>query len=476
MKKIALVLLISLLFVGCAQASNENSAFGESEYSYVLSALDDNSTSFDDNLSHDAISEILSESSYSDDKSCVNNEIESSDDLSIYPDEESSDGDQAEENKYLKAVWITQFDLMSVYVENGAQRNEDSFKKLVTKMLDNIKIDGYNTIMLQARPYADSFYISEFFPVSNYISGRFGNEDIYDAFGIIVGLANERNISVHAWINPMRGMRTSEISSVPDKYLIKKWYTDENYRGKYIVEYDGRVYLNPAYEEVRALIANGAKEICEKYEIDGVHIDDYFYPTTNTSFDESAYKEYENNGGAKSLSKFRNEMLDLMVSGMYSAIKSVDNRLLFGISPVGNIQITYETLYTDVYKWCSEEGYIDYICPQIYFGLEHDTHDFISVFNTWNDIIKTDKVKIYAGMTLGKAKGLVDNYAGSGKNEWIENKDVIKRCLEYLQTRSECEGIIMFCYQHMYNPISGVSVKETEQERNNMKNALEKLS
>ena len=79
-------------------------------------------------------------------------------------------------------------------------------------------------------------------------------------------------------------------------------------------------------------------------------------------------------------------------------------------------------------------------------------------------------------MTLGKAKSGVDNYAGKGKLEWTENKDVLKRCLEFIKTRKECQGIVMFCYQHMYDPITGISVAETQLERDNMKSALNNLS
>lgn len=377
--------------------------------------------------------------------------------------------------EFMKAVWLSQFDLKPIYQSGGKQRSEIEFKILIKKVLDNLKKDGYNTIIVQVRPYADSFYPSEFYPVSNFVSGNFGDENIYDPFEIIIEYAHERNFSVHAWVNPMRGMTTKEIENVPDEYLVKKWFDNADTKGKYIVELDGRLYLNPAYSEVRTLIANGAKEICEKYDVDGVHIDDYFYPTTNASFDKSAFDEFVKAGGKSSLDKFRNEMLNLMVSEIYSSIKSVDENILFGVSPAGNINNTYKQLYADVYKWCSNSGYLDYICPQIYFGLEHESYDFVSVYNTWKNIIKRDDIKLVVGMTLGKAKQGYDNYAGSGKNEWSEHKDILKRCLEYLSEKEECSGISFFCYQYMYDPLSGVSVAETKLERENMKKIFSNL-
>lgn len=270
-------------------------------------------------------------------------------------------------------------------------------------------------------------------------------------------------------------MTAEEIKKVPEQYLIKQWHNDENKNGDYLVELNGRIYLNPAHEEVRALIAAGAKEVSERYDIDGVHIDDYFYPTTETSFDAKAYDQFLAEGGKKSLKTFRYENIDAMVGAMYDAIKSVDERILFGISPAGNINTTYNNLYTDVYKWCSEEGFLDYICPQIYFGLEHQTHDFKKVYHTWEAIIRNSNIRLAVGMTLGKAQSGVDNYAGTGKNEWQENKNIMKRCLDFLAGEEACSGISVFCYQYMYNPLTGESVSETAQERENMKEALEKL-
>jgi len=378
-------------------------------------------------------------------------------------------------HEYMKAVWLSQFDMKAIYQNDGKQRNKTDFVRLVTKVLNNLKNDGYNTVIVQVRPYADSFYPSDLYPVSNFVSGEYGDEDIYDPFEIIIDLAHSKGISVHAWLNPMRAMTVKEIASVPDKYAIKQWYEDSSLKNKYVVDVDGRLYLNPAYETVRQLIADGAKEVCENYNVDGVHIDDYFYPTTDPSFDRAAYSEYVNNGGKATLAKYRNEMLDLMVSSIYASVKSVDKEILFGVSPAGNINHTYKDLYADVYKWCSNKGYLDYICPQIYFGLEHSTYDFVSVYNTWCSAVKNEDIRITVGMTLGKAKQGYDNYAGDGKYEWSEHKDIMKRCLEYLNEREECSGISIFCYQYMYDPITGESVEETKLERDNMSPILEKL-
>ena len=441
------------------ESSEHDSRVDKSEDSADLESSDDTESGVDDEGSSDA-------------EGSDSTEISDTEDVSQDDDRSDVDDEKMNNYTYFKGVWLTQFDLLNIHLSNGVQRDRESFVELSRTVFNNIKNDGYNSVIVQVRPYADSYYPSEYYPVSNYVSGTFGNEDIYDPIEILVELAHECELEFHAWLNPMRGMKDTEIIDVPDKYPIKQWYNDADLRSKYLSLYNGRYYLNPAYDEVRKLIANGAYEVTSRYEIDGVHIDDYFYPTTDLAFDAISYSEYIAKGGNMSLAEFRYNNLDLMVSSMYSAIKSADKDAVFGISPAGNIDNTYKLMYADVYKWCSEPGYLDYICPQIYFGLEHATHDFVKIYNVWRSIVTQEGIRIYVGMTLGKAESGVDNYAGSGKDEWANNKDVLKRCVEYLSARGECSGVVLFCYQHMYDPITGESVEKTAEERANLKSSL----
>ncbi len=364
-----------------------------------------------------------------------------------------------------KCMWISQFDLYRIYTSGLSQRSKSQFTKYIKNILSNVKDNGINTIIVQVRPYADSMYPSEVYPMSSYTVGDYGKEATYDPFRIIIDEAHALDLSVHAWINPMRAMLANEIFKIPTKYRIRSWYDDPATRGKYVVTVSNRLYLNPAYPEVRQLIIDGAKEILANYKVDGLHMDDYFYPTTDASFDSAAYSAYKKDGGKLSLADYRRDCLSQLVAGLYSAVKAADQDILFGISPAGNINTVYEKQFADVYRWCSEAGYLDYICPQVYFGLEHQTYDFKKVSNTFQSIIKLDSVELIIGMTLGKAKSGVDQYAGSGKNEWTEHKDVLVRCLEYTKSLPKCRGVAYFCYQYFYDPISGVSVHETKTER-----------
>ena len=380
----------------------------------------------------------------------------------------------------MKAMWLSQYDLSSVYCEGAVQRSEPSFTSRIKTVLSNVKSLGFNTVIVQVRPFADSMYPSEFYPMSSMVVGSYGKDAAYDPFAIVVEQAHDLGLSVQAWINPMRAMLDSEIAAVDDRFLIKQWYEDSTLRGKYIVECGGRWYLNVAYEPVRQLIIDGAREIVEKYNVDGLHMDDYFYPTTEASFDAAAYVAYLGGGGELNRESWRRQQLNLLVSGLWRMVKAYDTGLIFGISPAGNYNTVYNSQYADIYTWCAQEGYIDYICPQVYFGFEHGSCDFIKVSNAYRNMIKTDKVKLIIGMTLGKAlsgsNGAEDKWAGDGKREWIENQDVLLRSLEYTRRLPECSGVAYFCYQYFFSPVSDKEVAGTQAERDNFLPLLKTIS
>ena len=364
-----------------------------------------------------------------------------------------------------KALWLSQFDLQPIYTSGSTQRPEADFRKRMAQVLDNTVKDGFNTVVLQLRPYADSMYPSEVYPPSKYSMGSYAGQFTYDPIAIIMELCAERGLSVHGWINPMRGMTEDEIKQVDDKYLIKQWYNDKTKKGDYIVFVNKNWYLNIAHPEVRKLICDGAAEILEKYEMDGIHMDDYFYPTTDASFDGKAYNAYKKEGGKLALADWRKDCLSTLVAELYATVKTHDLRALFGISPAGNINTVRDSHYADVDTWCGNPGYIDYICPQVYFGFEHASWAFDKTCNIWQDIIKTDYVSLIVGVSFGKALSGVDNYAGAaGKEEWTRHKDIMLRSLQYTEKLEKCVGMTVFCYQYLWDRSTGAIVPATKQE------------
>lgn len=378
--------------------------------------------------------------------------------------------------KDFKAIWISQYDLYGIYTNKGVQRSKEDFTKRIQVVLDNVQQMGFNTVILQVRPNADSMYPSAIYPMCQYVVGKYGVSADYDPVDIIVEEAHKRSISIHAWINPLRAMTDDEILLVDNCYTIRKWHDDPEKNGTYLVLYKGRYYLNPAYEEVRELIISGALEVLAQYEFDGLHMDDYFYPTTAQSFDFAAYDAYIQSGGEMDLSSFRHNQINELVAGLYQATKSIHPELKYGISPAGNYDYAYASQYADFYTWCANDGYIDYICPQIYYGLEHQIYPFGGICEIFNDMIKVDSVDLIIGMAFGKAQSQTDLWAGTGANEWKENKDVMKRSLEYTASLEHCTGIAVFCYQYFYHPITGVPEDDIAEERDNFLPVLKDIA
>ncbi len=365
----------------------------------------------------------------------------------------------------VKAMWLSQFDLNKVYTNGGRQRAEDDFRTRIAGILQNVADNGFNTVIVQVRPNADSFYPSDFYAPSAYVTGSYANGFDYDPLAILIEEARVRDLSVHAWINPLRGVTTSELQAMDTAYALRQWYEDTNLRGKYIVEYSGRWYLNPAYAEVRDLIVYGAREILQRYDVDGVHMDDYFYPTQDAAFDSAAFAAYRAEGGALSLEDWRRENLSDLVSGLYRMTKRQNPDMLFGISPAGVLNTVYAKQYADVYRWCANPGFVDYILPQIYFGFEHATAAFDKLCNQWQDLVRTEYVDLLIGVTFGKALAKYDKWAGTGANEWAQHTDIMARCITYTLGLEKCRGMSVFCYQYFYDPVTGAPVDGTQAER-----------
>ncbi|MBR5869169.1 MAG: family 10 glycosylhydrolase [Clostridia bacterium] len=358
-----------------------------------------------------------------------------------------------------KAVWLSQYDLMDVFLKGETQRSAADFSTYVTNIFQNIAESGFNTVILQVRPNGDSFYPSGIYPTSRYVTGDYGKSLTYDPLEILVDKAHQAGLSIHAWINPLRLMSEGNLQKVDSGYPIRRWYDDPTANGTRIVQVNSLLDLNPAYPEVRELILAGAREILETYHVDGLHLDDYFYPTTDPGFDAAAYAA---DGRGLSLAEFRRDCLNKLIADLYTLTKAVDPALLFTISPAGNLTNVYESDYADVYTWCGEPGYVDAIIPQVYFGLEHETHPFEATLLEWLAIPRCDSVRLFCGMTLEKAKTGTDPYAGSGENEWSQSKDILSRCLALVRENPHCSGVAFFSYQYLFHPLTGEPVEATK--------------
>ena len=313
------------------------------------------------------------------------------------------------------ARWISYLEYSDIMLN----KSEKEFTDYIIKMLENAKSDDINTIYFHSRAFGDSYYKSELFP-----QGTFLNQN-YDPLKIIITEAHKLDISVHAWVNPLRCQTAEEFVTISDDFTTKKWFNE--FQGTYICNVDGRMWLNPAYDEVTDFISDGILEIIRNYDVDGIHIDDYFYPSADENFDKSAFSD----SGQDNLNQWRIDNINRLVSEIYSEIKNYDDDILFGISPQGNIDIDYNSQFADVKTWCINSGYCDYIVPQIYFGFKNDTCPFEQTFQQWYDMTKNSDISLVIGLAVYK-EGKEDKWAGSGKNEWIEDSDVIQKQKDFI--------------------------------------------
>ena len=352
-----------------------------------------------------------------------------------------------------KAVWYA-YDNFTDYRNQYPENNEKNFRKYYNQVLDNCLDKGMNAIIIHVRPCSDAVYRSEYYPWSKYISGEQGVDPGYDPLAIMVELTHKKGMKIEAWVNPYRIGNTEMSEDNP----AKKWIDQKS---RNVLQYDGSWYYNPSSPEARDLIVNGIREIAENYSVDGIHMDDYFYPSFSpanvNSFD---YEEYEKSGTTMSLKEYRQEQVNILVRDIYSTIKGINPDIRFGISPmgiIGTLESDYQ-YYVDIIKWLSSDGYVDYIAPQIYWGFNHPTEKFDAVLQDWIKARTNKKIDLYIGIGVYKA-GYNVGASSSEKSEWQNDTDILKKQVEYGRNNN-ADGFIFFDYEDFVNPVNAKAVEQ----------------
>ena len=368
----------------------------------------------------------------------------------IYKRMEMLSGTSVQED-YLRGVWLSQFDMQPLYRDGNRQREAEDFYSLCATMCEALAKDGFNTVFLQLRPNGDSLYESDLFPLSKYVVGEYGGEIEYDPIPLLLLAAKEQGLAVHGWLNPLRLVTVAEMGQLPHGYAVKDWYTNGTGQVK---EWDGRLYLDPSYPEVRQLIADGAAEMLGKYDLAGIHMDDYFYPTTDKAFDQEEFSM----SGYDDLGEFRRGQINLLVKELYTVAHKAGK--VYGISPAGTLDSLAEGYYADAETWCTQEGYIDYILPQLYFGFDNKYCPFDQILAKWEELVQKGSVKLYVGLAASKAvlgsQGELDAFAGTveGRSEWIRCKNILQRSLECIYD-SASSGYCFFSASYLYRLQTG---------------------
>ena len=344
----------------------------------------------------------------------------------------------------VQGVWISYLELSEMLMG----KSESVFRGNISQAFDNISELGLNTVYIHVRSHGDAYYKSRLFPWSKYASGAINTAPSFDPLDVIIEEAHSRGISVQAWINPLRLCGKSDMTSYGD------YPVSEMNDGERVVEVNGYYYLNPAYDEVIDLISDGAAEIVANYDVDGLHIDDYFYPTTDASFDSAAF----NDSSYMVLSEFRFNNCDRLVESIYDAVKTANPSALFSVSCQGSIENNYNLMYADVEKWCTERGYLDYIVPQIYYGFDNSTQPYSQCLSRWEAFAAEGGIPLVVGLTVAKI-GYEDKWAGEGRKEWLTDSAILARQLTEAMECTSYGGASLYSYNSIFSADSSVKAQ-----------------
>lgn len=281
-----------------------------------------------------------------------------------------------------KACWISFLDIEALLQD----KNEKDFRAKVSAMYDNVIKYNMNTVIVHVRALGDAMYPSDYYPWAAYFTTD-RTDPGYDPLQIMIDLAHQKNLQFEAWINPYRLSRDNESTL---SFKATPYY--EQFL-PFTIEYKTSggqtcLVLDPSRQETRDLITNGVREIVRRYDVDGIHFDDYFYVSGMANNLDIASKKANVNA---------------LISQVYKTIKSVKPNCTFGISPAGNTD-NARSQGADIDTWLSTPGYIDYVMPQIYWTDVYVTskgseHMFTNRCTAWQQINKLD-LPIYVGLAL----------------------------------------------------------------------------
>ena len=361
----------------------------------------------------------------------------------------------------IRGVWIASvynIDFPSAPDLDGARLRGE-----IDAILDTCEKNGLNTVFFQVRPACDALYESSLYPVSKSMS----SDGIlqFDPLEYFLEAGHQRNIKIHAWVNPLRvTLSGTDISALPDGSPAAE-------HPEWTVAYGGRLCFNAGIPEVRDFIAEGIREIVAKYDVDGVVFDDYFYPYPAygsdgklLEFDDG--REFKLYGGDfDDVGDWRRENVNLMVKACFEAVRETDPECIFGISPFGVWQNddgenggsrtrnfeAYKSLYCDALAWI-EGGYIDYICPQIYWSTSSTTSPFGVVADWWNAQLDGTDV------TLLVAHGSYLYEDG----EWSSPEGEMTEEVAYARQEKSYRGSVFYGYDEVNRNIHGISDEISE--------------
>lgn len=322
----------------------------------------------------------------------------------------------------MRGVWFAYYEVAALLKSTPA-----ASKAAIDAAFDTCKADGINAVFFHVRAYSDAYYSSKLFPQVAAVKSLL--KQGFDPLAYAVQAAHSRQMTLHAWLNPYR-VGDGKNTVCADTFV-----------------FDGKTYYNPASEAVKQLLLNGIGEILDNYDVDGIHLDDYFYPSGVPATAQSFDTGYTAKSG--SLAVWRRAQVTDFVKRACALTHKKKPNATFGISPSGNIETDRDTLYADVEAWLKTPGCVDYLCPQLYYGFQNSAAPFSATLRRWAALPRADGVKLYAGLAVYKAGLLSDTWAGAGKTEWSAGGDLLARQVKDARAADGVDGVALFSYRYL---------------------------
>jgi len=327
-------------------------------------------------------------------------------------------------------------------------------------LIQEYKSLGLNAIFFQVRPAGDAFYLSEHAPWSAYLTGR---QDLppkpeYDVLEFLIEEAHNNGMEFHAWLNPFRATMNLDTADLSLRHVF-------NRHRNWMVRYGRRYYINPGIPEAREHICDVVGELVTKYDVDGIHFDDYFYPypVANEPFPDSAAYMVYGSRMFNDIQNWRRSNIDAMIELASTTIKDIKPHVFFGISPFGvwrnkandnmgsetNTSIaSYDDLYADALNWLRKD-WIDYVAPQLYWHIGFEPADHQLLQRWWS--VNTGDEQLYIGHAAYKL-------ANDRQEQWYE-PDQIARQIHLTRRNRRIDGSLFFRSSSILSDV--LNIKDT---------------
>ncbi|ESP02782.1 hypothetical protein LOTGIDRAFT_156727 [Lottia gigantea] len=305
-----------------------------------------------------------------------------------------------------RAVWIATVANIDWPLSNHhtpeQQRNE------MLTLLNKLQQLNFNAIVFQVRSAGDAMYQSSIEPWSKYLTGQQGRapSPFYDPLQFVITEAHKRNMEVHAWFNPYRAHTSASKSGLASNHMAVEY-------PQYAYTYGHNIYMDPGAKVIQDRAFNVIMDVVRRYDVDGAHMDDYFYPypVSGVSFpDTHTYNAYRSSGGHLSRDDWRRNNVNTLIQRIYNGIKSTKNHVKFGLSPFGIWKSgypsgivglsSYSAQYADSRKWFME-GWVDYMNPQLYWRIDPPQQSYTHLMDWWLDQNPKNR-HFYAGSYAGR--------------------------------------------------------------------------